>query len=74
MPAKKPGDANPEPTKLIDRVLERIDLDELASSLADKLCERLVESVNVDLLVTTLFDSHGEVLPQGLIEAIVQRL
>ena len=74
MPSKKAGDAAPNPMNLIDRVLERIDLDELASTLEDRLCEKLVESVNVDRLVTTLFDSHGEELRQGLIEAIVHRL
>ena len=74
MPSKKPTDATPKPMKLIDRVLERIDLDELASSLADQLCGKFVESLNIDRLVTTLFDSHGEELRQGLMEAIVQRL
>ena len=59
--------------KLLDRVLDRIDLDELASPLADKLCEQLVGSLNVDRLVTTLFDNHGE-LQQGLMEAIMHRL
>ena len=74
MPSKKPSDVTPKPMKLIDRVLDRIDLDELSSSLADKLCKKLVESLNVDRLVSTLFDKHGEELQQGLMEAIVNRL
>ena len=48
MPSKKAGDAAPNPMNLIDRVLERIDLDELASSISEKLCVKLVESLNVD--------------------------
>ena len=74
MPSKKAGDAAPNPMNLIDRVLERIDLDELASSISEKVCVKLVESLNVDCLVSTIFDSHGEELRKGLIEAIVQRL
>ena len=79
---KHTSDAAPKPdgekptlaNRLIDRVLDRMDLDELTSSLADKLCEQLVESLNVNRLVTTLFDMHGEELKQGLVDAIVHRL
>ena len=83
MPSRKPTSAAaPKPdgekptlaNRLIDRVLDRMDLDELTSTLADKLCEKLMVSLNVDRLATTLFDMHGEELEQGLIDAIVHRL
>ena len=74
MPSKKPSDPSPKPIKLIDRVLDRMDLDKLTASLADKLGEKLLESLNVDGLVTTLFENHGAELQQGLVAAIVERL
>ena len=74
MPSKKPSDPNPKPIKLIDRVLDRMDLDKLTASLADKLGEKLLESLNVDALVTTLFENHGAELQQGLVAAIAERL
>ena len=81
MAIKKVGEpsktADVEPnlrSKLIDRVLERIDLEELSTAIADRLGEKMLASVNVGLLVTTLFDKHGEELQRGLTNAILERL
>ena len=74
MPTKRIENSTPTTSKLVDRVIARLDMDALAESLADKLGEKMVESLNVDRIVTTLFDKHSDELQQGLVEAIVQRL
>lgn len=61
-------------SRLFERRMVRIDLDELTSALADKRRKQLVDSLNVERTVTTRFDMHGEELQQGLVYAIVQRL
>ena len=74
MPTKRIENSKPGAIKLIDRVLDRMDLDKLTASLADKLGEKLLESLNVDGLVMTLFENHGAELQQGLVAAIAERL
>ena len=60
--------------KLIDQVLDRMELDELTAVVAEKMCEQMAGSLDVDRLATTLFDIHGEELKTGLVNAIVHRL
>ena len=83
MPNKKPSTATPKPhdvekptfaNKLIDQVLDRIELDELSAVVAERMCEKMAGSLDVDRLATTLFDIHGEELKKGLVNAIVHRL
>ena len=73
-PTKWTDNSQPIASKLVDRVIVRLDMDALAESLADKLGGKMVGSLNVDRIVTTLFDKHSDELHQGLVEAIVQRL
>ena len=61
-------------TSLIDKVIERIDLDELSNSLADRLASRLVDSIKFENLVETLFDKYSETLQNQLSDAIIQKL
>ena len=71
----QPNDANPTlTTRLIDRIMQKLDLDQLAASLADKLGERLLASVNTDTLVDTLLDIYHEEFQHTLTEAILNRL
>ena len=61
-------------TSLIDKVIERIDLDELSNSLADRLASRLVDSIKFENLVETLFNKYSETLQNQLSDAIIQKL
>ena len=53
MAAKKANLSNTSKTStsLIDKVIERIDLDELSNSLADRLASKLVDSIKIENLV-----------------------
>ena len=60
--------------KLVNKVIERIDLESLSNTLADQLASKLADSINVDSLVATLFEKYGEALQKSLTDTILQRL
>ena len=45
--------------KLIDRVVQNIDLDGITTTIADKLCETIVEHLDVDMIVASSFNIYG---------------
>ena len=61
-------------SKLIDRVVQNIDLGEITTTIADKLCETIVEHLEVDMIVAALFNIYGVELHELLSQAIVDRL
>ena len=61
-------------SKLIDRVVQNIDLGEITTTIADKLCETIVEHLDVDMIVASIFKIYGVELHELLIQAIVDRL
>ena len=60
--------------KLIDKVMERIDLDDLSNTLADQLASQLADSIKIESLVATLFTEYGEGLQDQLTNRILRRL
>ena len=83
MPSKKPtSDASPKPNgeaptltnKLIHRIVQKLDLDQLGDTLTDKLSEKLLSNVNVDGLVDTLFLRCQEDFQDALTQAIIEKL
>ena len=82
MPNKKPSDATPKPdggnptltTRLIDRIMQKMDLDQLAADLADRLGERLLATVSTDTLVNAIFEKYNEEFQQTFTQAILDRL
>ena len=54
--------------------MQKLDLDEIATTIADKLCETIVEHLDVDMIVAALFKIYGVELHELLIQAIVGRL
>ena len=60
--------------KLVNKVIERIDIDSLSNTLADQLADKLADSINVDSLVATVFEHYREALQKSLTDAILQRL
>ena len=75
MPSKKPPtDATPKAGRLIDRILDTLDLEQLTSTIADKLGQKLLASVNTDNLVDALFDKYQEDFKGTLTRAILEKL
>ena len=83
MPSKKPtSDATPKPdiggpllsSRLIDKVMAKLDLDQLTSTLADQLGERLLATVSTDSLVNAVFDKYHEEFQHTFTQAILDRL
>ena len=66
--------SNSVASKLIDRVVQKIDLDEITTTIADKQCETIVEQLGADMRVASLFKIYGAELHELLIQAIVDRL
>ena len=66
--------SNSVASKLIDRVVQKIDLDEITTTIADKLSATIVEHLDVDMTVASLFKIYGVELHELLIQAIVDRL
>ena len=61
-------------TSLIDKVMERINLDDLSDTLADQLASKLVDSIKIESLVSSLFDKYGDELQRGLSDTTLQGL
>ena len=83
MPSKKPtSDATPKPdigkpllsSRLIDKVMAKLDVDQLTSTLADQLGEKLLATVSTDSLVNVLFDKYHEEFQHTFTQAILDRL
>lgn len=56
--------------KVVNKVIERIDLDSLSNTLADQLANKLAVSIHVDSLIATVFDNSKEALQKSLTDAI----
>ena len=82
MPPKKPSDTTPKSdigksllnSKLIEKVMAKLDLDQLTSTLADQLGERLLATVSTDSLVNAVFDKYHEEFQHTFTQAILDRL
>ena len=74
MPTKRIDNSKPTASKVIERVLAKIDTDALADTLADKLAEKLLASINVDSLVDALHAKHTEEFQEAITTAIMERL
>ena len=74
MPTTKANNSKPMANRLVDRVMDKIDMDALTESLADKIGEKMLTCINVDSLVNALHEQHTEEFQQALTEAILSRL
>ncbi len=61
-------------TSLIDKSMERVNLDDPTDTLADQLASKLVDSIKIESLVSSLFDKYGDELQRRLSDTILQRL
>ena len=66
--------SNSVASKLLDRVLQKLDLDNITTAIADKRCETFVEHLDVDMTVASLFNIFGVASRELLSQAIVERL
>ena len=81
MPSKKPtavgvpnGEAPMQTTRLIQRIVQNLDLDKLCETLAGKLSEKLLSNANTDDLVVTLSLKCQDDFKDTLTQAILERL
>ena len=61
-------------SKRTDKIVTKLDIDELASSLADRLPHKLRESLDMGRLVKAVLDKYGEQLQESLASAIIDHL
>ena len=64
----------PLPVKIVERVLPKLDTDQLADAIAGKLSERLLTSLQVDSIVSTLLEKYGSELDEAITAAIVEKM
>ena len=74
MPPKSATNPQTFPTKLVDKVVALLDLNKLASTLADSLSQKLLGSLDVDRLTNLVMSKYGEELEEKLISAIIDHL
>ena len=77
MPSKKPTSDAAQPSvasRLIDRIMDNLDIDGIASSLADQLGQKLLATVSTDSLVNVLFDKYHEEFHQTFTQALLDKL
>ena len=74
MPNKNTTDPQTFPTKLVDQVVAQLDLEKLASTLADSLSQKLLGSLDVDRLTNLVMSKYGEEIEEKLISAIIDHL
>ena len=58
---------------LVDRVMDKIDIEALAESLAGKLGENMMTCLSIGSLVNALHTKHAGEFQQALTEAILLR-
>ena len=83
MPSRKPTiDAPPKPdgekpllnSRRIDKVMAKLDLDQLTSTLANQIGETLLATVSTYFLVNVLFDKYHKAFQHTFTQAILDRL
>ena len=74
---KKTADSKPdEPkmSKLTGKILEKLDIDKLADSVAEQIGERIMANFAINSLVDGLLQKYQHELQAQITEAIVDRL
>ena len=74
---KKTADSKPdEPkmSKLTGKILEKLDIDKLADSVAEQIGERIMADFAINSLVDGLLQKYQHELQAQITEAIVERL
>ena len=62
------------PAKIVERVLPKLDLDQLADGIAAKLSEEILTSLKIDTIVATLLEKFGGEVEEALTSAIIERM
>ena len=74
MPKKTPSADEPKLGKLANKIMQNLDIDKLADSVADQISERIMANFATSDLVDRLFQKYQAELQASITEAIVQRL
>ena len=73
-PKKQAKPSAPLPVKIVERVLPKLDTDQLADAIAGKLSEQLLTNLKVDTIVSKLLEKYGSELEEGITAAIVEKM
>ena len=60
--------------KLTSKILENLDIDKLADSVAEQIGERIIANFAMDALVDKIFQKYQLELQAQITEAIIQQL
>ena len=72
--SSKPGEPEQTRGKLVNRIIQNIDIDNLVDSVADQLSEKIFAKFPLSDVEDKLFDKYQEELQASIMEAIIQQL
>ena len=75
MPAKRTATSEDSfPTKIVERVMNKLDVEQLSETIAIKLSDEVLARLQVDTLVATLLEKYGSELENAITTAIMERI
>ena len=75
MPVKRTATSEESfPTKIVQRVMHKLALEELSDTIATKLSEQILSRLQVDTLVATLLEKYGDELENAITTAIMETI
>ena len=76
MPPKRVATAPAEslPAKLVERVLPKLNTDQLADAIAVKLSDQILTSLQVDKIVSSLLERYGSEVEEAITSAVIARM
>ena len=70
----KPTASQPLSARLVEKILVKLDVDQLAEAIGDKLSEQMLGSLHTDAIVARLVEKYGPEVEEALTSAIIERL
>ena len=75
MPVKRTATSEASfPTKIVERVMNKLDVEQLSETIAIKLSDEVLARLQVDTLVATLLEKYGNELENAITTAIMERI
>ena len=62
------------PAKIVERVLPKLDLDQLADGIASKLSAEILTSLKIETIAATILEKIGGEVEEALTSAIIERM
>ena len=77
MPARRTVSSTPAeslPAKIVERVLPKLNTDQLADAIAVKLSDQILTSLQVDKIVSSLLERYGSEVEEAITSATIDRM